>query len=787
MPTVPVYQRSERSAPILRQNLTAQASGDDFGAQIGRGVQAVAQGVDSVGDAVTKVNALKDESLIRQRRNDYMEARRNLMYDPENGYMTKSGQAAIDARPKFEEDLKGLSAKYAEGLNGGQQNLFKRTVEPLEQDGLQSGIVHNANELKTQIAADATASSANFLNEALVNYSNPEKADKYLAAGALEIKNLAEKEGWSADVLEQKQRDYISGATQKMALRIASTGQGGPLLAKAYIEKNAGRLSADDKFELDVKMKPIIDEAEATANATDFLSRKRGQGQPDIVKEVVDAAGKPDNSDREEPGRPAIANTPISASGPSRVRSFLISRAPGKGAAAVDGLDESFAGNLAAMIEDAPPRIREGLQIMSGHRSVERQTELWNQALAKYGSVSAARKWVAPPGRSKHNEGKAVDLMWNGQTLKAGSAPQDVIDYVHANANKYGLYFPLGNEDWHIEPEGSRGTTVASKVDGPVPRSNAPSYDEIQTYLDTIQDPTVRKKTEERIYQTFEQQNKVREMAQTSARQQLWEMWERNGVTPDQAPTDLRIAAGNTAVDSINDSIRSEREGNAVTDQNVLFGLNRMAAEDPTRFKNLDLTDYYPKLAREDRKSVNDSQNKLLTGDVEAQNNGSVYNAAYKQAEQSLASVGLTTTGIPQSKPQARQEMETQISRFQNALKVEIDQFRTQNSKTPNYDETQTLINSLLMKSVYTQPRGAWSPMRLFDDGTDEVGSGFMFERSGRPDGSDVKPVVEFEKIPPEWQTTIRTALTERNGKAPDRQEIEAEYAAIVLQILGSD
>jgi hypothetical protein len=89
------------------------------------------------------------------------------------------------------------------------------------------------------------------------------------------------------------------------------------------------------------------------------------------------------------------------------------------------------------------------LQIGSGYRSVERQAQLWQQALQKYGSPEAARKWVAPPGRSMHNSGKAADLWVNGKQISRNSKEGE---WAHANAAKYGLHFRMGNEPWHIEP-----------------------------------------------------------------------------------------------------------------------------------------------------------------------------------------------------------------------------------------------------------------------------------------------------------------------------------------------
>ena len=86
------------------------------------------------------------------------------------------------------------------------------------------------------------------------------------------------------------------------------------------------------------------------------------------------------------------------------------------------------------------------LRVVSTYRSIEQQTYLWENALKKYGSAAAARKWVAPPGKSRHNSGKAIDLYMyrNGKQI-----PQKEFDEVIAKA---GMYRPMSWEGWHIEP-----------------------------------------------------------------------------------------------------------------------------------------------------------------------------------------------------------------------------------------------------------------------------------------------------------------------------------------------
>lgn len=115
------------------------------------------------------------------------------------------------------------------------------------------------------------------------------------------------------------------------------------------------------------------------------------------------------------------------------------------------GMQDPFQQALARMLQDAPAEVQIG--ITSGYRSPEVQQRLWEEALAKYGSEAEARKWVAPPGKSQHNHGNAADLKFMSPAAQ---------EWVHANAERYGLAFPLSNEAWHVELAGARGQPTAA-------------------------------------------------------------------------------------------------------------------------------------------------------------------------------------------------------------------------------------------------------------------------------------------------------------------------------------
>ena len=76
----------------------------------------------------------------------------------------------------------------------------------------------------------------------------------------------------------------------------------------------------------------------------------------------------------------------------------------------------------------------------SGWRSPAYQARLLREAISKYGSIAAARRWVATPETSAHVSGHAVDIG------SAGAAA-----WLSERGAAYGLCQIYGNEPWHYE------------------------------------------------------------------------------------------------------------------------------------------------------------------------------------------------------------------------------------------------------------------------------------------------------------------------------------------------
>jgi hypothetical protein len=103
---------------------------------------------------------------------------------------------------------------------------------------------------------------------------------------------------------------------------------------------------------------------------------------------------------------------------------------------------------LGALRTAAAAATRDGVELVveSGWRSPQRQKQLLDEAVVEYGSAEAAARWVAPPDRSPHVAGSAIDV---------GSP--DASAWLARHGAAYGLCRIYGNEPWHFERRADAG------------------------------------------------------------------------------------------------------------------------------------------------------------------------------------------------------------------------------------------------------------------------------------------------------------------------------------------
>ena len=147
-------------------------------------------------------------------------------------------------------------------------------------------------------------------------------------------------------------------------------------------------------------------------------------------------------AERHAPGRRRAARRPEhrperDTAGKAESLPATVSRAIGN----VSGMNAAFVAKLRAAFAAIPGGT---CRVGSGFRSHSEQARLYR---AKPGLA-------ARPGHSNHERGLAADLSCNHGALA----------WLHRNASRFGLRFPMSYESWHIEPEGA--TRLASRHGG---------------------------------------------------------------------------------------------------------------------------------------------------------------------------------------------------------------------------------------------------------------------------------------------------------------------------------
>ncbi|MFC0433726.1 M15 family metallopeptidase [Kutzneria buriramensis] len=106
---------------------------------------------------------------------------------------------------------------------------------------------------------------------------------------------------------------------------------------------------------------------------------------------------------------------------------------------AVANLDPAL---LRALRRAATDAAADGIRffVNSGWRSPQYQEQLRREAVMKYGSETAAARWVATPDTSAHVAGEAVDI-----------GPIGAAAWLTVHGVKYGLCQIYRNEPWHYE------------------------------------------------------------------------------------------------------------------------------------------------------------------------------------------------------------------------------------------------------------------------------------------------------------------------------------------------
>ncbi|MCK1492203.1 hypothetical protein IVB14_17685 [Bradyrhizobium sp. 180] len=738
MVKVPEYQPSVELRPEFRQDVDVRATPETFGADLGRGLDALGRGGESLVDSLARVQALEDETIVRQARNNYMRDKDVLQYDPESGYLQKQGQAAMDAFPKYLSDLDKLRRDATSKLTPQQRRAFDRAVDPIDTDARRVGLVHKGDALKSFVVEESKSGAEGFQNQALLHYQSPALWQKYTAAGQAELNALGDKLGWSPEKRKLEQQNYVSDTVKKTALRIA---QSDPLAADSYMKAKAEQLTADDTYSLEQGLKVPLKEAQSQRAASDFIAgRQSGAGGSafDMIRRFEGFKTAPYWD--------------------------------------VNHLRVGYGSDTITREDGSVVEVKPGMTVTQ----TDAARDLQRRIVAQQGKIIAAvgqDKWDAMSAPAK---AAVTSVGYNYGTL-----PQSVTDAIRTGGPGEIAASIRLLQDHNDGVNKKRRNEEADAVLGinmtAAGRDTQSFFTDMESYLAGIKDPQVQELTRKRINALLETQHKAQEASERQAKATLWQYIDQ-GKTPDQIPMEVRQAAGMAAVSSAWSYMETVRNGRDVeSDPEMLYGMKRAAAQDPEFFSRIDLNDYREKLSRADIKELTSLQTNALTDQRRAREEGLQLTAAFSQAEQQLAAVGISTAG---KKGSQLDEANKRIASFNNALSAQMDEFKRANAnKTPTQADIQSMINRLLLPVVIKTPGTLWGSNTWTPPGVGGFftsGKTFAFDAANRPDNSTVEGQVQYSDIPIDLRRGISTDLERELGRKPSQVEVTQRYGDFI-------
>lgn len=741
MVKVPEYDPNVQLRPALRQNVEVQASGDSFGAQLGAGLQALAKGADNMGDSIARVQHLEDTMRAKDAENKYGDWARERMYGP-GGFMTLEGRAAVDGRGDFERESAEKRKEFGQGLPPGASYAYDTASNARLQSIQQQSIVHTAQARKKWFGDASTARMESFSNDALVNFDKPDAVTKNIAAGLLELRETGAMHGWDEATLKGREEAYVSGIHKNIVLRMA---QSDPIAAEKYLKDKSDFLLGADRFDLDKSLKVPFREAQSQRHAAEFIQQQTA-------------------------GRNGSALDML-----RRFEGFKSGTYWD-----VNHFRTGYGSDTVTRADGTVETVREGMTVTpaDAERDLQRRVFITQ---SKIGGTVGQDRWDALSAPAKaavtsvaYNYGTLPESVTNA--IRTGGPAEIAAAIRGLEGHNQGVNKKRRNE----EADAVLGADIAK--DGQAAQSY---FTNLETYLGTIKDPEVQDLTRKRINAMLETQHKAATERERAAKGELWKRIDM-GDTPDQVPMQVRQDAGMAAVSSAWSYMDTVRKGRDIqSDDELLYGLRKTAAQDPEFFSRIDLNDYRHKLSKSDIKELTGLQTSALTDQKKAREAGLDLTTAFSQAEQQLAAVGITTKD---KKGSQLEDANRRIAQFNNALAAQMDEFKRANAdRKPTQADIQSMISRLLLPVVVKTPgtffgTNTWKPPGANGGGIFGSPKTFAFDTGTRPDGSTVDVTVKYGDIPIDLRNGITTDLARELGRKPSQEEVTQRYEDFILR-----
>lgn len=265
MPKIPVYGEPVDVAPLPAVRQSGGATAEMFFNDGGMG--AIGKGLQKFGEAgmdiAIRAKKSEDEALVKQADVDYSARLRNLLHDPEKGYLNSLGETAFKGREDVSKQVEELNKEFRERF--ATDPARARAWGILENVRSESAMgqidVHASRQLKVFSASQSEARAKAQIPEMVVNAAtegrvNPETGKAtgpYAMAKATllaEVQKNGELTGKSQDEIDNLKKAMLTDAHAQVIQDLVANknAKGAQDYFKKYAER--GEILADKHAEI---------------------------------------------------------------------------------------------------------------------------------------------------------------------------------------------------------------------------------------------------------------------------------------------------------------------------------------------------------------------------------------------------------------------------------------------------------------------------------------------------------------------------------------------------------
>lgn len=188
---------------------------------------------------------------------------RDLLYNPESGFTSLNGGAAVNARETTIERLNRLQEGAMEGLSNVAQRKLQDQLTRRIDSAMQTVEVHTGGQRDAWINGAAQARIESARQDSLFS---PDQTAAALNTIESEIRGIAAREGWASEKTELELENARSQVFTDQIERIASRD---PIQAMEHLRANQGSMTASDVANAEAKLQPEIKNALGRAQGRD--------------------------------------------------------------------------------------------------------------------------------------------------------------------------------------------------------------------------------------------------------------------------------------------------------------------------------------------------------------------------------------------------------------------------------------------------------------------------------------------------------------------------------------